>query len=142
MKMLFSIFAILFSGFVSGYEYSGGEASPRVVRVVEGCFDLGGDEQVNLCVEGFYAQSAIELESAIKRVRDGLKVDADLFDRSQQAWLAFRRAECDVQSVSSKYYRNPEYRKVLFSKACAVNLNDDRARNLNKILVGCDACLK
>ncbi|WP_236232472.1 lysozyme inhibitor LprI family protein [Pseudomonas tohonis] len=108
---------------------------------VAGCFNLSSD-QVVMCVEPLYQRSEDELNATVQGIRTRLKVDLQLFDAAQHAWLEFRRRECAVQSVGARGYRDPENQHALFLKACQVELNDARIQGLRRIQLFCDNCLQ
>lgn len=107
---------------------------------VAGCFNLSSD-QVATCIEPLYRRSESELEATVQGIRTRLKVDLQLFDSAQHAWLEFRSRECAVQSVGARVFRDAENQHVLFQTACQVELNHARIQGIKRLQLSCDSCL-
>ena len=107
---------------------------------IEGCFNLSND-QVVACIEPLHQRSEDELNATVQGIRARLKVDLQLFDAAQRAWLEFRSRECAVQSITARGYRDPERQEVLLLKACQVELNNARIQGLKRLQLYCDNCL-
>ncbi|WP_071873541.1 lysozyme inhibitor LprI family protein [Atopomonas hussainii] len=128
-----SIYASDYFENVSGIEFSAD--SP------EKCFKFDSLRTYN-CIQHFHKESQEALDTTFKHISSEVKRDSALLKDSQEKWLAFKKSECKLRSVSASALQNPTAQGQLFFEVCTIELNNERVDQLNSIQLGCDSCLQ
>jgi len=113
----------------------------HTARTATDCFEIS-DHAAAECVQHFFEESERELETSFDKIRNRLIRDKQLFEETHAKWASFKDSECEVRSVSAQAYGDPERQKGLFVRACAAELNAQRASQLKSLSLGCDSCLQ